>query len=240
MAPNSRVDAIAIRPSYAHYLITGYEIKVSRADFLGDTKWPAYLKMCHQLYFCTPHGVVDDISEIPETCGLLEYRGTESRPFKIIKKAPIRDIDSPEEMYKYLLFKYCNAQYNKVDRVEDLSRPDRVEVFKKYLADKAEFEDIGFRLSKKLREDEYRRTREIRNLRANLESEKTLKQYVNEIAVILGIDPDRYWNLERLMDTVKEQISRLSSGVSLSAQDISDIRVIKNNIDILYDKYVKK
>lgn len=237
MAPNSRIDALAIRPSYAHYLITGYEIKVSRADFIGDTKWPAYLNMCHQLYFCTSPGVVNDVSEIPDTCGLIEYRGTSSRPFKIVKKAPIRMIDPPEEMYKYLLFKYTDMR-KPICRVDDLSRADRMEAYKKYIEDKIEFKEVGFMLSKKIRKEEYEASEKIRRLKAQLESEKSLREYVSELAKIMNIDPDRYWSLERLMEIVSKQVSRLSNGISLDPQDISDISTLKFVIDRLSSKYL--
>ncbi len=46
---HSRIDALAIPLSWAHYNIFGYEIKVSRSDFLQDQKWMAYLPMCNQL-----------------------------------------------------------------------------------------------------------------------------------------------------------------------------------------------
>jgi len=30
---------------------TGYDIKISRSDFLGDEKWTGYLPLCNLLYF---------------------------------------------------------------------------------------------------------------------------------------------------------------------------------------------
>ena len=36
--------------------ITIVEIKVSRADLLGDSKWPLYLDYCDRFFWAVPHG----------------------------------------------------------------------------------------------------------------------------------------------------------------------------------------
>ena len=38
-----RLDAWAMRRSWTHPTVWGYEIKVSRSDFLSDDKWVGYL-----------------------------------------------------------------------------------------------------------------------------------------------------------------------------------------------------
>lgn len=52
------MDAIAIKQSWTKPCITGYEIKVSRSDFLRDKKWQNYQKYCHEFYFVSPPGVI--------------------------------------------------------------------------------------------------------------------------------------------------------------------------------------
>lgn len=49
----------------------GYEIKVTRADFLGDKKWQEYLKYCRKFYFIAPTGIIKP-SELPPEIGLIE------------------------------------------------------------------------------------------------------------------------------------------------------------------------
>ena len=51
-------DAIAIYKSWSRPQIRGYEIKVSRRDFLRDAKYTQYLPYCHEFYFVTPTGLV--------------------------------------------------------------------------------------------------------------------------------------------------------------------------------------
>ena len=52
--PNGRrADMVAICPAG---LITIVEIKVSRADLLGDGKWPDYLDFCDYFFWAVPSG----------------------------------------------------------------------------------------------------------------------------------------------------------------------------------------
>lgn len=37
-----RMDAWAMPRSWAHPAVSGYEVKISRSDFLGDDKWPRW------------------------------------------------------------------------------------------------------------------------------------------------------------------------------------------------------
>ena len=49
----------------------GYEIKISRGDFLQDKKWETYLKFCTYFYFIAPAGIIK-VEELPEKIGLIE------------------------------------------------------------------------------------------------------------------------------------------------------------------------
>lgn len=48
------LDAVAFKRSWANPCITGYEIKVSRSDFLADEKWRGYLMYCNQWFVWRP------------------------------------------------------------------------------------------------------------------------------------------------------------------------------------------
>jgi hypothetical protein len=96
-----RLDGLAIARSWANPMITGYEIKVSRSDFLRDQKMNQYTKYCNVLYLiCPPKLIMPD--EVPETIGLMWVASTGTRIY-IKKKAPYREIDEPAELYKYIL-----------------------------------------------------------------------------------------------------------------------------------------
>jgi len=102
MGKTLRLDAWAMKRSYTKPCIYGYEIKVSRADFLGDTKMQHYAPLCNVLYVVAAHGVCDK-SEVPEYAGLLEVLKNGGRLFTR-KKAQHRDIDFPEKLVRYVLY----------------------------------------------------------------------------------------------------------------------------------------
>jgi hypothetical protein len=65
---NLRIDAILIDTDKR--TITGFEIKVSRGDFLADKKWAMYEEFCSSLAIVCPHGLIQS-EEIPDPYGLL-------------------------------------------------------------------------------------------------------------------------------------------------------------------------
>jgi hypothetical protein len=82
--PNGRrADMMAVD---AHGMLTIVEIKVSRADLLGDRKWPDYLDYCDRFFWAVPAGFPLDLFEgellQPGTCGLIvaKQRSGSCRP----------------------------------------------------------------------------------------------------------------------------------------------------------------
>lgn len=71
-----RLDGFALN-SYPHTAMKRvcYEVKISRADFLGELKHPLKrrigMRYSNEFYFITPAQLVD-VSEIPAECGLIE------------------------------------------------------------------------------------------------------------------------------------------------------------------------
>ena len=70
--PNGRrADLMAVGPRGE---ITIVEIKVSRADLLGDQKWVDYLEYCDRFYWAVPQALaalLDDPRFLPSEAGLL-------------------------------------------------------------------------------------------------------------------------------------------------------------------------
>jgi hypothetical protein len=63
-----RIDAAIIDVSKRW--IRGFEIKVSRSDFLGDQKWHEYTEFCSSLSIVCPEGLIRK-EEVPGPFGLL-------------------------------------------------------------------------------------------------------------------------------------------------------------------------
>jgi len=68
-----RADVLEVKPSYEDFIVTIYEIKKTRADFLSDIrseKWKAYLPHCNRFYFACLKGICSK-DEIPDGVGLM-------------------------------------------------------------------------------------------------------------------------------------------------------------------------
>lgn len=113
------MDAIAIKQSWAKPCITGYEIKVSRSDFLRDKKWQNYQKYCHEFYFVSPPGVIKIEDLDAAGCGDvgLIYYSPEDDTLFTKRRAMYREIDlrSPEVvgMLMYLAMYRADKQTQK-------------------------------------------------------------------------------------------------------------------------------
>ena len=63
-----RVDALIVNTHQRK--VRGYEIKVSRADFMQDKKWKEYAEFCNLLYIVCPKGLINP-EEIESPFGLI-------------------------------------------------------------------------------------------------------------------------------------------------------------------------
>ncbi|MEO8467548.1 MAG: MmcB family DNA repair protein, partial [Gammaproteobacteria bacterium] len=101
LTEHERIDAWVMAKSWAHPMVTGYEIKVSRGDFLRDQKWQRYLPMCNALYFVCPAKLIAP-NELPDDVGLMWASMTGSRLYTK-KRAKPRDVTIPEDVWRYIL-----------------------------------------------------------------------------------------------------------------------------------------
>lgn len=71
-------------------LVVIVEIKVSRADLLGDAKWHNYLDFCDQFFWGVPPGLdrapLEGEAYLPETCGVIVADGYDA---EILRPAPL-------------------------------------------------------------------------------------------------------------------------------------------------------
>jgi len=101
MVESRTMDAFSLGWWSGMFLAIGFEIKVTRADFLreiqdSEKRRPA-MGLCHQFYYVTPRRLLRP-SEIPEGCGLIEFwkagrLGETQR--HVILDAPIREAPPP-------------------------------------------------------------------------------------------------------------------------------------------------
>lgn len=77
-----RMDALAIRTTTYHEALIGFEVKVSRADFVADKKWKRYLPYCDEFYFACPTGLIHP-DEIPDYVGLAYATKSSKRGWRL-------------------------------------------------------------------------------------------------------------------------------------------------------------
>ena len=89
-----RADLMGIDPRGQIVIV---EIKVSRADLLGDAKWGDYLGYCDRFYWGLPPGLdrapLDSALFLPDKCGVIVadgYDGEILRPAPLLGLAPAR------------------------------------------------------------------------------------------------------------------------------------------------------
>jgi len=85
-----RADLMGI-DAKGHVVIV--EVKVSRADLLGDGKWTDYLEFCDRFYWGLPPGLdrgpLETEAFLPDTCGIIVADGYDA---EILRPAPLRQL----------------------------------------------------------------------------------------------------------------------------------------------------
>jgi hypothetical protein len=174
-----RLDAWAMSKSWAHPRTVGYEIKVSRKDFLNDTKWYGYKKYCNEIYLVSPPKVVKPDDLAPDT-GLLWVTSTGSRLY-LKKKAQYREQEIPEDFYRYILM--CRI---KIVESTIYHRPEmKADFWKRWVESKdgdIKFGHmLGTRLSKVVREQIEEVKVKNHELEKRMESYEDVRKKIKEL-----------------------------------------------------------
>lgn len=111
------MDAWVMKRSWSNLHTWAYEIKVSRGDFLSDSKWTDYLQYCHEFYFVCPWGMIKT-EEIEAPAGLM-YVTNSGKTTRIKKHAIKRDIEIPIELLIHILMSRAV-----------ISRPDEIDMLR--------------------------------------------------------------------------------------------------------------
>lgn len=191
------IDALAIKKSWANPRIDGYEIKISRSDFVRDNKFQGYMQMCNAFWFVTVKGIATE-AEIPDEAGWIEYN-PKRKTLYTRKKAPYREIEIPVKMFYYIMMTRLDS-----DRYPFFS--SREEYIKAYLEHKIETRELAFRLKSRLIEQVAALEKQNKELRNKLETYELMKNDYQEAAKVLGIwDVINYfWSKTPLTDKIIE------------------------------------
>ena len=183
-ANHRRMDFWAMPRSWAHPSVSGYEIKVSRSDFLKDDKWPAYLPYCNLFYFVCPWKLIA-VEEVPEQAGLLWASKTGTRLFTKLK-APHRDVQVPESLFRYILMARS--------KITSPLSPDHCaeDMWREWLRKKESKAKLGYRVRMRLNKLTQEKIDETESRMLILERRLENFKGMAEICSQLEIDPDSY------------------------------------------------
>ncbi len=191
-----RMDGWAMSRSWAHWKCTGYEIKVSRRDFLGDDKMRDYLPFCHELYVVAPAGIVLD-GELPPEIGLLKV-STNGKRLTTVKKAPFRQVEIPQKLLVYVLM--ARAKITPPNQ----NGTDKAEFWRRYVEGRTEDRELGYMVRQKL-------SKHIRKLTDErdeaVRAEKAIREGVAALKAA-GIDPEGVseWNVKARIAAIRDGI----------------------------------
>ena len=207
------IDMWVMAKSWAHPRVMAFEIKISRSDFLNDTKWPGYLEYCNEFYFVVPSLKIATPEEMPDGVGLMVV-STTGNVIYTKRKAAYRDAPISESVYRYILM--CRARID-----PEYREPDKAEYWRNWLATKKVNRELGYRVSEELRRainGEIERAREENRL---LWRQNEDLQEIKDSLEKAGIDWRRLssWNAPQ---TVTKRLEELKSG--LSARTRNDIQ----------------
>lgn len=193
---HARLDAWAMKKSWAYPSMLGYEIKVSRGDFLRDDKWTRYLNLCNSLYFVCPWGMIEK-SEVPDSCGLVYVTKTGSK-LVTKKKAPRREIEDPVGLFRYVLF-----SRTRIDRDGwDDGPVDRLAYWRQWIGENEEGKNVGYRVSRALR----KRVDEAETEAKKLRRENERFAWVREFLKQHDVTADTYGGLETFQRVVRDRL----------------------------------
>lgn len=176
-----RMDGWAMKRG--NNLVTGYEVKVSRQDFLHDDKWQLYLKLCNEFYFVCPWGLIKE-DELDVNVGLLWVSNGGNRLY--LKKPSVRRETNKEYLQKLLL----SILWNRSKIVSSVySEENKRSFFERWLKDRNLDRDFGRMVGKSIRQ-------EIKKKISSVQKENDLClqkiEYVNsamsQVANYLGMD----------------------------------------------------
>jgi len=222
-----RMDGWAMRKSWANPSFIGYEVKVSRGDFVQDQKWRVYLKYCNQFYFVCPTGLIKK-EELPNDTGLIYLSKTGSKLF-IKKIAPHREVSIPVELFMYILMARTEITASQFTGYR--GSENKLAWWKDWLAKKDENKIVGWNVSKKIQQLIEKRIDDVESKNAQLSEEISKLQEVKKLCGDLGIKLDMGW---RFTQHLKDRIDMIKGKGYIDDIDnaIKNLTQIKESFNI--------
>jgi hypothetical protein len=190
------MDAVAIKKSWRHPSITAYEIKVSKADFKSDDKWPSYMKYCSCFSFVCPRGLItrqeiETIAAHNPGVGLIY----------VSDKLVCRTIIKP--LNRHVPFNHDFLMYVIMNRLDSDRLPfhsTKRDWFEDWLKNKRRNAALGINVNGAIRETIQLQEQKIQIL----ESEIANKDNTIEAEIAKALDKSFYWDVRGLVKMISE------------------------------------
>jgi hypothetical protein len=219
-----RMDLVAIAKSWANPLVTAYEIKVSRQDFLSDTKWPQYLQYCDVFAFACPNGLIhqNEVKTIGGGVGLVYVH--ESGTVRTVVKPLNRNVPLDANFLMYILM-------NKVDPDRWPFHGNKIDYFRSWMADRKRNHLLGREIGTKMAEEIAMLSSEVRRLES-----AQRRSEVDNLKKELGVDS--LDQLSTVLPAIK-QVIETAGGVNNLRHLLRAVKEFKDETDKLDPGFVE-
>lgn len=215
-----KFDAWVMKPTWSPFTTIGYEIKVSRNDFLQDKKWPSYLDYCHKLYFVTTGKDIIDKSELPDHVGL-KYVSKNCARWITKKKAVHRSITIPTDIFGYILMSRIKEYKRKSSSEYSFGKKtfeERKKYWDEWIKEKKMRKYYGKTLPGKVNEKLHDTLVDLQDKNKKIKIENERLQEVKKLMDEMGISSAR-WNLR---ETLENKLYEIETGVGKNLINLVD------------------
>lgn len=200
-----RFDLWVMKRSYSNPCCIGYEVKVSRCDFLHDEKWKDYLPLCNQLFFVCPWGMIKP-EEVPANVGLL-WVSKNIKTAYIKAKAEHREIEAPVGLMTYILMSRAKIVAPNANNTQD-----RASHLRHWLDSESELKDLGHGVAHRIRMQVEAVKRENEKLTAKIKTLELVRSFWCDALKCRDSDliTSYTYQIERINN---EALQRLKTGI---------------------------
>lgn len=210
-----RIDGLALKRSWSAPCISGYEVKVARADWTGDDKWIALLSECHMAYVACPRGLIPP-EEVPQDAGLVWVGDNGS--ISVRRKAAYRNVGLPSTLLYYVAM-------SRVDSDRHPYFSNTRQALKAWIADKEGRAALGFGAARALRDrllDADERVRRAQDSAADARQDAERWRRAAEILHAAGISTWGEWE-GRLRDALSGRALAMLPALERAARELDRV-----------------
>jgi hypothetical protein len=218
------LDGWALSATWSPLTAIGYEVKVSRSDWLQDQKYEEYRAACHLFFIVAPKGVVQR-QELPDGVGLLEPVGAGTGQRLVMRVKPARQAPDAEKLVSLmahaLMWKRAEGDPRRMERTRQAA------FWREFANEKAEFHSVGRNVKGRMR----KLLSEAIEQRNTAVTKAKLLQEAADTLADLGVNLHS-WNIrQRITEAVSQDRTRTLQAVSSAITALQSVRDLVEKVD---------